>query len=214
MAKITGPLLSFGARGSIGKTIVAAAWKGRSYMRQHVIPANPNTTAQQQQRALFRWLNAVYKTAPALVTAAWDAYASGQVMTGRNGFLKINGPLLFGETDLIKLTFSGGAKGGLPTGGIAAVGGANQITITVTAPELPPGWTIAQAEAAVIVDQDPYTENLYTISAGFDASAAYEIVITGLEAATTYQVAAWFKYNKPDASIAYGPASLAQEATT
>lgn len=214
MAKITGPLLSFGARGSIGKTIVAASWKGRNYMRQHVVPSNPNTTAQQNQRALFRWLNAVYKTAPSLVTAAWDAYASGQVMTGRNGFVKINGPLLFGQTDLQLLTFSGGAKGGLPAAGMTATGGALQITVALTAPALPDGWTIAQAEAAVIADQDPFTENLYTISSGFDISDPYSIVITGLTAATPYQVCGWFKYNKPDGSIAYGPASLDQASTS
>lgn len=214
MAKITGPLLSFSARGSIGKTIVAASWKGRGYMRQHVIPSNPNTTAQQSQRALFRWINAVYKTAPSIVTEAWDAYASGQVMTGRNGFVKINAPLLFGQTDINLLTFSTGAKGGLPAAGLASVGGALQITATLTAPTLPEGWTIAQAEAAAIQAQDPFTENLYTVAANFDETAPYEVVITGLSAATEYQVAAWFKYNKPDGSIAYGPASLAQTTTS
>ena len=28
MAKVTGPLLSMGARGTIGKSIVMASWKG------------------------------------------------------------------------------------------------------------------------------------------------------------------------------------------
>ena len=47
MAKLTAPLMSFGARGKLGGSLVYSAWKGVNTARQLVTPANPNTTAQQ-----------------------------------------------------------------------------------------------------------------------------------------------------------------------
>ena len=50
MAKLKAPLLSMGASGQFGKTIVYAPWKGLKIARSYVIPANPNSPAQQTQR--------------------------------------------------------------------------------------------------------------------------------------------------------------------
>jgi len=50
MAKVNGPLLSLGATGQIGKALVYSTWKGLNTVRQHVVPANPNSTAQATQR--------------------------------------------------------------------------------------------------------------------------------------------------------------------
>src|SRR5215467_10281648 len=50
MARTTSPLLSLGASGSIGKSIVFGTWKGLSYARQYVVPQNPKTTAQTATR--------------------------------------------------------------------------------------------------------------------------------------------------------------------
>lgn len=65
MAKLTGPLMSLGASGQLGKTLVYADWKGIKYARQHVVPANPNSAAQQTQRgymqeAVALWHHIVY----------------------------------------------------------------------------------------------------------------------------------------------------------
>ena len=56
MAKLTGPLLSFGATGQIAKTMVVGTWRGIDYARQYVVPANPRTTAQQANRTRFALL--------------------------------------------------------------------------------------------------------------------------------------------------------------
>lgn len=50
MAKLKAPLMSLGAAGAIGKTIVFFPWKGINAAREYVIPANPKTTAQNTQR--------------------------------------------------------------------------------------------------------------------------------------------------------------------
>ncbi len=53
MAKVTGPLFSLSASGQIAKTLVFMKWKGIADVRKYVIPANPNTAAQQAQRATY-----------------------------------------------------------------------------------------------------------------------------------------------------------------
>jgi hypothetical protein len=214
MATLTGPLLSFSARKSIGKTLVYSSWKGIPYSRQHVIPANPNTADQQEVRNVFAWLQRVWAYAPALATEGWDAYASGQPMTGRNAFAKFNVGPLQGETTLANFIMSPAAKSGPVAAGATFTGGALQITAAITAPSLPSGWTIYSGIAACIPEQNPQSGQLFSIVAGEDLSSTYEVILTGLTAATTYVCGAWFKYNRPDGSFAYGPALQANEATT
>lgn len=214
MAKVSAPLLSFSAGGSIAKTQVYAKWKGRPYVRQHVIPSNPNTADQQLTRNTFTWLNNVWKNGPTLLQAPWDLYAQGQVLTGRNAFVGQNTRALRSETDLADMILSPGAKGGIIAASMVATGGALSISVALTAPALPTGWTITQGVAVAIRDQDPQTEVLYAVASGFDATDPYAINLTGLAAATDYLCGGWFEYAKPDGSVAYGASLTAIEATT
>jgi len=50
LAKLKAPLLSLGASGALGKSIVLFPWKGLDVAREYVVPANPKSTAQQTQR--------------------------------------------------------------------------------------------------------------------------------------------------------------------
>lgn len=50
MAKVTGPLMSMSASGKLADAIVFFTWKGRNVVRQYLIPSNPKSTAQGDQR--------------------------------------------------------------------------------------------------------------------------------------------------------------------
>jgi len=50
MAKLKAPLLSLGASGAIGKSIVFFNWKGLDVAREYVVPSNPQSTDQTTQR--------------------------------------------------------------------------------------------------------------------------------------------------------------------
>lgn len=50
MAKLKAPLLSLGASGAIGKSLVFFGWKGIDCVREYAIPANPKTDAQVTHR--------------------------------------------------------------------------------------------------------------------------------------------------------------------
>lgn len=53
MAKVTGPFLSLGARGTLGGALTASVWKGINTMRIKGTPSNPKTTGQMAARAIF-----------------------------------------------------------------------------------------------------------------------------------------------------------------
>lgn len=53
MAKTTGPLFSMSASGKIGDSMVFFGWKGLNCVRQYVIPANPKSIGQGDQRVML-----------------------------------------------------------------------------------------------------------------------------------------------------------------
>ena len=88
MAKTTGPLFSVDASGKLADSIVYSRWRGVKYVRQFVIPANPNSGAQQVQRgrmteAVQNWVQAL----EAEVQQAWRDYQAGQAKSGVNEYV-------------------------------------------------------------------------------------------------------------------------------
>ena len=208
MAKITGPLLGLGASGSIAKTLVASKWKGRPYMRQHVIPANPKSTAQTLTRDAFSFAASVWKIGGPLLRAPWDRFAIGQVLTGRNKFQGNFVSENRAETDLQSWNISPGAKGGLPPLSIVPTSpGANDILLTLTQPTPPTGWTLTSAQGFAIRDQDPQTGILYGTTEDEDL-AGLAVLLPALTTAVSYVCGAWTKWAKPDASVAYSVALM------
>jgi len=53
MAKVTGPLMSMSASGKLGNAIVFSIWKGAAYVRKFVIPSNPQSVGQGDQRIVM-----------------------------------------------------------------------------------------------------------------------------------------------------------------
>lgn len=203
MAKVNAPLLSFGARGQIGNSLVFGSWRGVNYARQKVIPANPRTLEQQEVRGVFRVQSQLWTLAPLAWKDVWNAFAAGRPFTGRNAFIGQNVEMLNGQEDRANFVFSPGARGGLPPEGIAATGGAGSITIAVTAPEIPEGWDLMSAVGVAIMDGDPAAS--YTGPVGIDVETAdpSELSITGLDEAGDYIVGVYLVWQKPNGDTAY-----------
>lgn len=207
MAVVSAPLLSFGASGQIGKAQVYATWKGRPYVRRHVIPANPQSTDQSHTRDTFTWLNNVWKVSPADFRLPWTLAAKGQVLTDRNLFIKQNLPILRGNADLTGIIGSPSAKGGL-TAAVVVTPGNDLITVTATEPSpLPAGWTAVRFIAWAIRQQDPESGILYDIVTDDDTATAWSVVLSGLASAQTYLAGGFFEYQKSALAtdLAYGP---------
>ena len=85
---ITGNLIGT-LKKQIGKSLVYATWKGINYMRRYVVPANPNTVAQQAQRGLFSWVQRVANSV--LITVCQKFWKKLAVkMSAYNAFMKYN----------------------------------------------------------------------------------------------------------------------------
>ena len=99
MAKLKAPLLSLGASQQLGKTLVFFNWKGINAVREYVIPANPDTQLQKDQRDYIRKGVAMIHTAEARETYSLDsddqmaysalATAKGKIMTWFNQAVKL-----------------------------------------------------------------------------------------------------------------------------
>ena len=96
MAKVSGPLFSLDARGSIGKAITFSFWKGINYVKNRVVPNNPNSALQQAIRSLITDATVAWKTGAtvgaididAAYKLAYDTAAAGQAYSGFNLFIK------------------------------------------------------------------------------------------------------------------------------
>ena len=121
MAKVTGPLLSVDARGKVADTIVFSYWRGQHYVRRWLKPNNPNTAAQQSQRASMAYAMDLWHN-PLLASdrAGWADYQSGQPISGVNQFIRE-----------VVLAYNAEKSEMLPFD-IEVVEGNDQLTITAT----------------------------------------------------------------------------------
>lgn len=92
------------ASGKIGN-MVTASWKGINYARAHVIPANPNTTAQQAVRSKSSF---VVEFGKQILSSVIQPYWNGMYpkMSGFNAFSKINNSLADASSGINENNFS------------------------------------------------------------------------------------------------------------
>lgn len=216
MPKVKAPMLSFGASGQIANSMVYSTWKGIPYTRQYAIPANPRTVKQTRNRGVFQMINAAWLFAPAAVQNAFNAFAVGKPLTGRNKFFSENQSLLATDpapADIEGFIMSPGNGGALPATVLVVTPGDDQLTLSATIPDVPSGWEITKVHGAAIKMQaasDPFSGEWFY---AFDDTAPYSVVITGLDSAVEYAVGLWIEWLKPDGKTAYSR-SIAGAGTT
>lgn len=93
--------------------VVGARWKNKSYVREYVIPANPNTTPQQTQRGLFATGVAFLKP---LVGQVFNQYVDKfqKAMSGFNYILGVNMALFTNPITFATIKLTLGKLWGLP----------------------------------------------------------------------------------------------------
>lgn len=205
MAKTTAPLLSFGAGGAIAKTQVYSRWRGIGYARRYVVPANPRTAEQTLTRSAFAQLREMWKVAPDLQKAPWDAFATGRPFLGFNKYIGENIRVVRGEANLDNFIGSPGARGGLPPINMVAAPNATagEIEVTFGVPLAPTGWTLNSVVAVGFTDQAP--DDFFTgpYVAASAAGPADNVTLTGLESGALSVISGWLVWTKPDGTLAY-----------
>lgn len=87
MARVTGPLFSMSASGSIGKALTYGKWKGREWCREWFTPENPKTAKQVNVRKALALLIANWQGELQDTKDTWDAYAAPFNMAGVNKYV-------------------------------------------------------------------------------------------------------------------------------
>ncbi len=90
MATVKGPLFSIDASGTVGGAIVYSSWKGRSYVRQHAVPANPKSVGQLSVRAMMKFLSQDWTNLSTVQKAVWETRAAVTNISPFNAFLGYN----------------------------------------------------------------------------------------------------------------------------
>lgn len=88
MALLTAPLMSIDASGSVAKTLVFSKWKGRNYVRQHVIPHNPQSALQTADRASVSFLSREWKNISTPDQSTWQPLADTNKFSPFNAYLQ------------------------------------------------------------------------------------------------------------------------------
>jgi hypothetical protein len=88
MVKLSAPMLSMDASGTIAKTATFSKWKGRNYARSHVIPHNPKSVGQIGVRSMFKFLAQSWKEIAAGTQLLWTPLATALNISGFNAYMQ------------------------------------------------------------------------------------------------------------------------------
>lgn len=90
MVKVYGPMMSMDASGSIADAITFSKWKGRNYVRQRVVPANPQSGPQTGMRAMLSFLSKQWTNLSAAEKADWLTRAQATIISNFNAYTSYN----------------------------------------------------------------------------------------------------------------------------
>lgn len=143
MARTSAPLLSLDASGSVAGALVYSKWKGRSYVRQLVTPANPKSGGQVGIRSMFKYLAQNWAAISAANKATWEDRAEQGVYSEFNAYMSYNqfrwrdflAPTQHDPEDSVNTPCTPGT--------LAAVAGVRSITVTQPITTAADGWGVA-----------------------------------------------------------------------
>ena len=87
MARVSGPLFSMSASGTVGKAITFGIWKGRPWCRVWFKPENPKTATQVNVRKAMALLVEEWQSETQARKDAYDVYAAPFGMSGFNKYV-------------------------------------------------------------------------------------------------------------------------------
>lgn len=140
MVKVKGPAMSLDASGSLAGALVFSKWKGRNYVRQHVVPANPKSGGQVGVRSMFKFLAQIWDGLSDANKATWEDRADDLVASTFNAFMSYN-QRRWRDFNAPSKEDPATEVGGAPTASTGvATPDIRAITLVITDTGTPPDW--------------------------------------------------------------------------
>ena len=131
MARVTGPLMSYDASGTVASSITFARWKGRAYVRRWAKPSNPQSALQIYNRSLMKFLSQAWASIGAVAKATWDTLADAGKFSAFNACIKSN--MSAWQSTLHPLDAAGATRSTTALQATLAVtGGVGMATVVIT----------------------------------------------------------------------------------
>ncbi len=142
MVKLTGPLFSLGASGTIGKTVTYSSWKGRAFARQRVIPHNPRSGGQVGARAMWAFITQAWDALTTAEKATWEARAGQTIISPFNAYTSYNAKRFstFNAPSQEDPALEANTPGTLTT--FSAAGGVREVVLDVGLSVLADNWGV------------------------------------------------------------------------
>ena len=142
MVKVYGPMMSLDASGTLGNAVTFSKWKGRNYVRERVIPANPKSGAQVGRRSMFKFLSQQWASVATIDQATWQDLAEQLIASRFNGFVSAN--MTAWHNFLTPSEASPATRIGTPSDNVltAAAWEENRVKLTLSGSALGDAWGI------------------------------------------------------------------------
>lgn len=210
MAKVQLPLLGVRASGSVGDALVFGNWKGINTVRQHVVPANPKSTAQTAQRNLLAWTVAAWRFAPAPVQDGFIESAKGMGYTGFNAFSKRNLLALKGQSSIASFTPTPGMSGAVVVESVSASVTGSTATCSVVLGLAPSGTTVSSVVYVALKEQTPVGDFIAPYYVVASTTSPYSATLNVSGGAGSYRLWAFTICDDGTSRTKYGVAASTQ----
>jgi hypothetical protein len=135
--------MSVDASGTYARTLTFSKWKGRNYVRERVIPANPKSAKQMGVRAMLKFLAQAWAAIGASPQASWAADAAAKSISPFNEYCSANLSRWQGVDGPTKTNPAAETSAPLTITTQTLTGGVGQVTVDVTPSAATDIWAIA-----------------------------------------------------------------------
>ena len=203
MVKVYGPLFSIDASGTLGDAITFSKWKGRSYVRQRVIPANPRSGPQTGMRAMLKFLSQQWTNLDTAEKADWLTRATATTISNFNAYVSYNQTRWRNYLNPSKLDPAAGTGTSPDAPTTTPTGGIRQVSLSIADGANAPDWgyvihrdietafTPAYSNVIAIVEWDSGGTTLYVDTPLVPDTYYYRVygfIDTGLKGAVEAEV--------------------------
>lgn len=158
MARVTGPLHSDTASGTFAKSMTFSRWKGRPYVRERVIPANPKAPKQLGVRAMMAFLAQAWASIGASPQSSWLLDATAKGISAFNEFISANLKRWQNFQGPTKTNPATEASTGLTVSAHVYTGGIGQVNLSLTASGSTNIWGIAILRSTSTITAADWTQ--------------------------------------------------------